>query len=124
MDLQATVTTATRSGIVSIEIYQLCLLATDTIAAAQMMPLAYSRNRAFCHVVSRPFAGETWMYPALLLWHPNVAQSLLQYRINNVKTAEAKAASYNDSYTGAMFPWESAATGRNDARQHFLFDSV
>jgi trehalose/maltose hydrolase-like predicted phosphorylase len=56
-------------------------------------------------------SGETWMYPALLLWHPKIAQSLLQYRINNVQTAERKALSYNKSYTGAMFPWESAATG-------------
>ena len=54
---------------------------------------------------------ETWMYPALLLWHPGIAQSLLQYRINNVKEAQAKALSYNKSYTGAMFPWESGATG-------------
>lgn len=87
------------------------------------MPRAYSRDRDRAFVTScraRLPAGETWMYPALLLWHPNVAQSLLQYRINNVQTAEAKAASYNDSYTGAMFPWESAATGRNDTRQHFL----
>lgn len=51
------------------------------------------------------------MYPALLLWQPKIAQSLLQYRINNVKTAETKALSYNKNYTGAMFPWESAATG-------------
>lgn len=54
---------------------------------------------------------ETWMYPSLVLWHPNLAASLLQYRVNRVDEAKQKALSYNKGYVGAMFPWESAATG-------------
>jgi hypothetical protein len=54
---------------------------------------------------------ETWMYPSLVLWHPRIAASLLQYRVERVAEAEEKALSYKRGYTGAMFPWESAATG-------------
>jgi trehalose/maltose hydrolase-like predicted phosphorylase len=55
--------------------------------------------------------AETWMYPSLVLWHPDIAASMLEYRLNTVPQAEKKAASYNKGWKGAMFAWESAATG-------------
>lgn len=54
---------------------------------------------------------ESFMYPPINLLHPDMAQSLLQYRIDRISGAEAKAASYSPPYSGAMFPWESALTG-------------
>jgi trehalose/maltose hydrolase-like predicted phosphorylase len=54
---------------------------------------------------------ETWMYPILLAFHPNLALSGLRYRFNRLQGAEAKAASYNPPYKGLMFPWESASSG-------------
>jgi trehalose/maltose hydrolase-like predicted phosphorylase len=51
------------------------------------------------------------MFPPLLLWHPHLAASLLQYRIDRVDAARHKAQSYGKNYRGIMFPWESAATG-------------
>jgi len=55
---------------------------------------------------------ETWMYPALLLTHPDIANGgLLQYRFDRMKGAAKKALSYNRGYSGLMFPWESAFTG-------------
>mmetsp|Transcript_8830 Transcript_8830/g.16879 ORF Transcript_8830/g.16879 Transcript_8830/m.16879 type:complete len:749 (+) Transcript_8830:64-2310(+) len=54
---------------------------------------------------------ETWMFPPLLLWHPRMAASLLQYRIDRIDAARRKAQSYGKNYRGLMFPWESAATG-------------
>ena len=50
-------------------------------------------------------------YPSLLLLHPPIAAALLRYRSDRVPQAHAKAQSYQAGYTGAMFPWESAATG-------------
>jgi protein-glucosylgalactosylhydroxylysine glucosidase len=55
---------------------------------------------------------ETWMYPALLLLHPNTARSLIAYRFNRLDGAYAKAKTYSPPYAGAMFPWESAFTGQ------------
>jgi hypothetical protein len=54
---------------------------------------------------------ETWMFPSLLLLHPDLAAALLQYRVARIPGAQTKAASYDPPYLGACFPWESALTG-------------
>ena len=72
------------------------------------------------------------MPPRRLLWHPDLASSLLTYRYiriagaevcgrartvfwscgrTRVHRAQEKAGSYSPPYSGAMFPWESAFTG-------------
>lgn len=55
---------------------------------------------------------EIWMYPPLLLLQPKIAESLLEYRFNRLK--EAKQNAYEHGYKGAMFPWESAASGNEE----------
>uniref|UniRef100_A0A6B2KZB4 Protein-glucosylgalactosylhydroxylysine glucosidase n=1 Tax=Arcella intermedia TaxID=1963864 RepID=A0A6B2KZB4_9EUKA len=55
---------------------------------------------------------ETWMYPPILLLHPDIAASLLQYRFDNMVGASLKARSYNLGYQGLMYPWESAFSGQ------------
>ncbi|KAL1518837.1 hypothetical protein AB1Y20_003114 [Prymnesium parvum] len=54
---------------------------------------------------------ETWMWPPMLVWHPAIASSLLQYREQRIPFARKKALSYDPPYAGAMFPWESAFSG-------------
>jgi trehalose/maltose hydrolase-like predicted phosphorylase len=49
------------------------------------------------------------MYPTVLLLHPDLAASLLQYRIERLEEAGTKAK--NLGFQGALFPWESAFTG-------------
>ena len=55
---------------------------------------------------------EIWMYPALLLLQPTIAASLMEYRFQRLATARQNAASHG--YKGAMFPWESAASGNEE----------
>ncbi len=55
---------------------------------------------------------EIWMYPALLLLHPEIAASLMEYRYQRLPAAERNAAEHG--YKGAMFPWESAASGNEE----------
>ncbi len=55
---------------------------------------------------------EIWMYPALLLLHPEIAASLMEYRYQRLPAAQHNAASHG--YKGAMFPWESAASGNEE----------
>lgn len=55
---------------------------------------------------------EIWMYPALLLLHPEMAKSLLDYRFNRLAAAKQNAMEHG--FKGAMFPWESAATGNEE----------
>ena len=55
---------------------------------------------------------EIWMYPALLLLQPKIAASLMEYRYRRLPAAMKNAADHG--YKGAMFPWESAASGNEE----------
>jgi trehalose/maltose hydrolase-like predicted phosphorylase len=52
---------------------------------------------------------ELWMYPALLVLHPEIAKSMVEYRYQRL--AAAKQNAFSHGYKGAMFPWESADGG-------------
>jgi len=52
---------------------------------------------------------ELWMYPALLVMHPEIAKSMMEYRFQRLDAAKKNA--FSKGYKGAMFPWESAETG-------------
>jgi trehalose/maltose hydrolase-like predicted phosphorylase len=52
---------------------------------------------------------ELWMYPSILVLHPEMAKSLVEYRYRRLDAAKKNA--FNHGYKGAMFPWESAGTG-------------
>jgi trehalose/maltose hydrolase-like predicted phosphorylase len=56
--------------------------------------------------------AEIWMFPSLLALHPELARSMLDYRYNQLQAAKEKA--WTLGYNGAMFPWESAATGQEE----------
>src|SRR5262249_29121650 len=53
--------------------------------------------------------AETWMFPALLAQHPEVAAGMNNYRFDRLRAAETHAA--ETGFTGARFPWESALDG-------------
>jgi len=57
--------------------------------------------------------ADTWMLPTLLVLHPDLARTMLDYRYERLPAARRRAAAHG--YQGAMFPWESAATGDEDA---------
>jgi len=52
---------------------------------------------------------ELWMFPAVLVLHPEIAKSMLEYRFKRLDAAKRNA--FAKGYRGAMFPWESAETG-------------
>lgn len=53
--------------------------------------------------------ADTWMYPALLAQHPDVAAGMNAYRLKRLPAAELHAAATGSR--GARFPWESALDG-------------
>lgn len=55
---------------------------------------------------------ELWMYPPLLLLHPEIAKSLLEFRYQLLN--EAKQNAFSHGYKGAMYPWESTTTGQEE----------
>jgi protein-glucosylgalactosylhydroxylysine glucosidase len=52
---------------------------------------------------------ELWMFPAVLVLHPELAKSMIEYRFQRLSAAKRNA--FSKGYKGAMFPWESAETG-------------
>ena len=52
---------------------------------------------------------DLWMFPALLVLHPELGKSLVEYRYQRLEAARRNA--FSHGYKGAMFPWESAETG-------------
>ena len=53
--------------------------------------------------------AETWMYPGLLLLHPGIARSVLEYRYRTLPGARANAQRLG--YQGVFYPWNSASNG-------------
>jgi trehalose/maltose hydrolase-like predicted phosphorylase len=53
--------------------------------------------------------ADLWMFPALLVLHPEMAKSMIEYRFERLDAARKNA--FSHGYKGAMFPWESAASG-------------
>ena len=52
---------------------------------------------------------ELWMYPALLVLHPELGKSMIEYRFQRLEAARRNA--FSKGFKGAMYPWESAETG-------------
>jgi trehalose/maltose hydrolase-like predicted phosphorylase len=52
---------------------------------------------------------ELWMFPAILVMHPEIAKSMVEYRYQRLDAAKRNA--FNRGYKGAMYPWESAESG-------------
>jgi protein-glucosylgalactosylhydroxylysine glucosidase len=52
---------------------------------------------------------ELWMLPSLLVLHPPLAKSMIEYRFQRLDAAKRNA--FSKGYKGAMYPWESAETG-------------
>jgi trehalose/maltose hydrolase-like predicted phosphorylase len=74
-----------------------------------LAPMGLSGNGYSGHVF---WDDETWMFPVLLAMHPEIAKSLLEYRYERLGAARRNAIA--NGYRGAMFPWESSATGDED----------
>jgi trehalose/maltose hydrolase-like predicted phosphorylase len=55
---------------------------------------------------------ELWMFPAILALHPEMAKSMVEYRYERLPQARHNA--FAHGYKGAMYPWESAATGNEE----------
>ena len=52
---------------------------------------------------------DLWMFPAMLVMHPDIAKSMVEYRYQRLEAARRNA--FAHGYQGAMFPWESADSG-------------
>ncbi|HVB04433.1 MAG TPA: hypothetical protein VNE41_12025 [Chitinophagaceae bacterium] len=56
--------------------------------------------------------ADLWMYPGILMLHPRLAKSMIDYRYDRLPEALHNASIHG--YKGAMYPWESAASGNEE----------
>ncbi len=99
------------------------------VAHADLFYLISSTNAGSNHSIppmglsSQAYGGhifwdaEVWMFPALAAQHPDLAKSIVDYRFARLSQAKKNAASVH--LPGAMYPWESADSGKEEAPQEF-----
>jgi protein-glucosylgalactosylhydroxylysine glucosidase len=69
-----------------------------------------------CYLGHAFWDSDTWMFPALLLLHPERAQSFVAFRDRTVEAARQRARQHG--FQGAMYPWESDPENGTDQTQH------
>lgn len=74
---------------------------------AGVPPMGLSANAFSGHVF---WDMDSWMLPALLPQHPELARAMLEYRYRTLDGARANAA--KEKLPGASYAWESGSTGR------------
>ena len=82
----------------------LCSIREDV--PSSIAPMGLSSMGYIGHIF---WDADTWMFPPLLLLHPDLARGMLTYRQDRLPAAKARAQA--QGYDGAMFPWESATDG-------------
>jgi trehalose/maltose hydrolase-like predicted phosphorylase len=63
--------------------------------------------------------SDTWIFPALLLLHPERAKSLVMFRARTLGAAQARA--HERGFAGAMYPWESDPENGSEQTPHFAY---
>jgi trehalose/maltose hydrolase-like predicted phosphorylase len=63
--------------------------------------------------------GDTWIFPALLLLHPERAKSLMMFRSFTLPAAQARAQARG--LKGAMYPWEADPENGSEQTPHFAY---
>jgi trehalose/maltose hydrolase-like predicted phosphorylase len=63
--------------------------------------------------------SDTWIFPALLLLHPERARSLAMFRAYTLPAAQARAQARG--LKGAMYPWEADPENGSEQTPHFAY---
>ena len=91
--------------------YLLC--SADSGTALAIPPMGLSSAGYYGHVF---WDSDTWMFPSLVLTHPDIARSLVDFRAHTLDAARANARA--NGFRGAMYPWEADDRG-NETTPHF-----
>ncbi|MHB9038780.1 MAG: glycosyl hydrolase family 65 protein [Armatimonadota bacterium] len=79
-------------------------------------PMGLSNNVFSGHVF---WDADLWMFPALILQHPELAKSIIDYRYNTLPGAMANAKEHG--FAGAEYAWESGYTGKEDTPEGLAY---
>jgi trehalose/maltose hydrolase-like predicted phosphorylase len=96
--------------------YLLC--SADTGTALGIPPMGLSSAGYYGHTF---WDSDTWMFPALVVMHPDIARSLVAYRVRTLDAARENARA--NGHLGAMYPWESDDQG-HETTPHFAVQNA
>jgi trehalose/maltose hydrolase-like predicted phosphorylase len=94
------------------------LASADSGTALGIPPMGLSSGGYYGHIF---WDSDTWMFPSLLLTHPDVAHSLVAFRARTLSAALANAR--GNGYRGAMYPWEADERG-HETTPHFAVQNA
>ena len=75
-------------------------------SGSSIPPMGLSSAGYYGHVF---WDADTWMFPALLLLHPDITRSTVTFRARALPAAQRNARA--NGFRGAMYPWESDELG-------------
>jgi trehalose/maltose hydrolase-like predicted phosphorylase len=90
--------------------YLLC--SADSGTRLGIAPMGLSSAGYYGHIF---WDSDTWMFPSLLVTHPDVAHSLVAFRSRTLPAAQANARA--NGFRGAMYPWEADEQGNETTPQ-------
>ncbi|HEX3235547.1 MAG TPA: hypothetical protein VHR41_15215, partial [Gemmatimonadales bacterium] len=85
--------------------YLLC--SADSGTALGIPPMGLSSAGYYGHIF---WDSDTWMFPSLLLTHPDIAHSMVAFRAHTLAAARSRARA--NGFRGAMYPWEADERGQ------------
>jgi trehalose/maltose hydrolase-like predicted phosphorylase len=96
--------------------YLLC--SADKGTRLGIPPMGLSSGGYYGHIF---WDSDTWMFPSLLVTHPDVSRSLVAFRERTLDAARANARA--NGYQGAMYPWEADERGQ-ETTPHFAVQNA
>ncbi|HEX2251620.1 MAG TPA: hypothetical protein VHH32_14825 [Gemmatimonadales bacterium] len=96
--------------------YLLC--SSDSGTSLGIPPMGLSSAGYYGHIF---WDSDTWMFPPLLITHPDIAQALVDFRKRTLPSARANAKA--NGFQGAMYPWEADELGR-ETTPHFAVQNA
>lgn len=85
-------------------------------SAWSIPPMGLSNNAFSGHVF---WDADTWIFPALIWQHPELARSIVEYRYRTLPGAIANAKAHG--FQGAEYAWESGYTGKEDTPEGLVY---
>ncbi len=82
------------------------LSSADSGTRLGIPPMGLSSGGYYGHIF---WDSDTWMFPSLLLTHPDIAHSLVAFRGRTLPAARENAR--KNGFRGAMYPWEADERG-------------
>lgn len=100
----------------SMMFYLLCSVAKDSEFG--IPPMGLSSDGYYGHLF---WDSDTWMFPVLLVMHPELAKSMVMFRYRTLDAAQHKAKELG--FQGAMYPWEADEIG-NETTPQFAYQNA